>query len=84
MALGHPLGRRDHVSFGIVSASSDSGLLHLDIPLAPGNSGGPIFDADANMVGVAQMVAAPGIGLAIPVQAVRDFVAKVTGFLRVA
>ena len=81
-ALGHPLGVKDAAAFGIVSGVSNSSwmgrhtrqLLQLDLKLAPGNSGGPIMDAEGRLVGIACMVASPGIALAVPSHLVADFV----------
>jgi serine protease Do len=51
-------------------------LLQADVALAPGNSGGPLADAQGRVVGIACMIAAPGIALAIPVHVVTRFVSK--------
>lgn len=51
-------------------------LLQADVALAPGNSGGPLADANGRVIGIACMIAAPGIALAIPSHVARRFVAK--------
>jgi len=73
LAMGHPLGHAYHTSMGIVSAI-ESGLLHADLKLAPGNSGGPVIDALGRLVGIAAMVRYPGVGLAVPASVASEFV----------
>jgi hypothetical protein len=63
-ALGHPFGftpemvpaleglLRWSVSRGVVSAVGTT-LIQVDAPLNPGNSGGPVLDADGRIVGIA-------------------------------
>ena len=46
-----------------------------DIRLAPGNSGGPLVDADGCLVGINSMVA-NGLGVAVPATLVRRFVER--------
>jgi S1-C subfamily serine protease len=82
LSMGHPLGNPYEGSIGIVSGIESSSwmgsmrrkLLQLDLRLRPGNSGGPIVGEDGRLVGVACMVASPGIGLAIPSNIVEEFV----------
>ncbi|MBY0489525.1 MAG: S1C family serine protease [Gemmatimonadaceae bacterium] len=91
MAVGHPLGVGHAVSTGVVHAHGrldgipglpDPAAAHawltLDLRLAPGNSGGPVVDADGHLLGVSTMIVA-GLGLAIPVADVDAFVARVDG-----
>jgi S1-C subfamily serine protease len=78
VALGNPLGFSETVSAGIVSAKgrvlrSVEGRLIDNIvqhtaPLNPGNSGGPLVTAAQEVVGIntAIIVAAQGIGFAVP------------------
>lgn len=82
IALGHPLGYRDSVTMGIIVASgqaaSDEGprtgdFLQSDVTLAPGNSGGPLLDAEGRVIGVNSMIAGR-LSLAIPSQAAEVFV----------
>ena len=82
IALGHPLGRLDVPTLGMVSGVGPSSwmgrttrdLIQVDVSLAPGNSGGPILDADARMIGMACMIASPGMALVIPTRTVQRFV----------
>jgi serine protease Do len=82
LALGHPLGYRDSVTMGIIvaagQAASEEGprtgdFLQSDVTLAPGNSGGPLLDAEGKVIGVNSMVAGR-LSLAIPSQAAEIFV----------
>jgi serine protease Do len=82
LALGHPLGYRDSVTMGIIvaagQAASDEGprtgdFLQSDVTLAPGNSGGPLLDAEGRVIGINSMVAGQ-LSLAIPSQAAEVFV----------
>ena len=78
LALGHPLGVEHAMSMGVVHAAPDmrrSPYIAADIRLAPGKSGGPLADAHGRIVGVNSMIAG-GLGVAISVDAVRDFIAS--------
>ena len=70
MVIGSPLGLEQSVVTGIVSAFRPSHV-QISAPLNPGNSGGPVIDADGQVVGVAVLKvgdeATEAIGLAIPV-----------------
>lgn len=49
--LGSPLGITDTLSTGII-AKIDGDVTLLDCSALPGNSGGPVFDADQKLVGM--------------------------------
>lgn len=78
VAVGNPFGLGGSVTAGIVSARGrDIGagpyddFLQIDAPINRGNSGGPTFDLDGNVVGVNTAIFSPsggsvGIGFAIP------------------
>ena len=82
LAVGHPWGVRETATLGIVSAvgpgtwmgQSRRDLLQADVRLAPGNSGGPLADAQGRVVGIASMVMSPGIALAVPSHIAAQFV----------
>ena len=69
-ASGHPLGVRDALAMGIVhcvtrdARSNEPRWVVADIRLAPGNSGGPLVDAEQRLVGINSMVMS-GLGVAI-------------------
>ncbi len=75
LALGHPFGLEQSVSFGIVSrkgaplmvASPGFDFIQTDAAINPGNSGGPLVNMAGEVVGVNSMAARNGsIGFAIP------------------
>ena len=79
VALGHPLGVEHSLSLGVVHAvprDEHSRYIVADIRLAPGNSGGPLADAQGRIVGVNSMVVG-GLGIAISSDVVRRFIASV-------
>ena len=80
LAVGHPLGLKDAASMGIVnrtdSAFEDRDILTTDLKLAPGNSGGPVTDASGRLLGVASMIAYPGVALAVPTHVAEAFVQR--------
>jgi serine protease Do len=80
LALGHPFGLEQTVSFGIVSrkgaplgaAAPGFDYVQTDAAVNPGNSGGPLVNVAGQVVGVNSMAARNGsIGFAIPVNLVK-------------
>src|SRR5262245_52857788 len=80
LALGHPFGLEQTVSFGIVSrkgapllvAAPGFDFIQTDAAVNPGNSGGPLVNMAGEVVGVNSMAARNGsIGFAIPVNLVK-------------
>jgi S1-C subfamily serine protease len=79
IAIGNPLGFQSTVSAGVVSAlgralRSTQGrlienVIQTDVALNPGNSGGPLVDSRARVVGIntAVIAMAQGISFAIPI-----------------
>jgi serine protease Do len=88
LAVGNPFGLGGTVTAGIVSARGrDIGagpyddFLQIDAPVNRGNSGGPTFDTQGNVVGVNTAIYSPsggsvGIGFAIPAEVAKDVVAS--------
>ena len=90
IALGNPLGFENTVTAGIVSGLGRSvptapgsprlvGLIQTDAAISPGNSGGPLVDAQGRMIGInvayiPPQTGAVSIGLAIPSPTVRSVV----------
>jgi len=80
LAIGSPAGLENTVTSGIVSATGRRFLqmgdtIQVDVPINYGNSGGPLLDADGQLVGVvfAGIEQFEGVNFAIPI----DWVAKV-------
>jgi serine protease Do len=88
LAVGNPFGLGGTVTAGIVSARGrDIGagpyddFIQIDAPVNKGNSGGPTFDADGNVIGVNTAIFSPsggsvGIAFAIPAETVRSVVSQ--------
>ena len=80
VAVGNPFGLGGTVTAGIVSARGrDIGAgpyddyVQIDAPINKGNSGGPAFDVDGNVIGVNTAIFSPsggsvGIGFDIPAE----------------
>jgi serine protease Do len=78
VAIGNPLGFERSVTVGVVSALHRSlptprgglldGLVQTDAAVNPGNSGGPLLDAEGRVVGIttAMIPYASGMGFAVP------------------
>ena len=82
MAIGNPFGLGGTVTVGIISAKArdiNSGpyddYLQTDAAINKGNSGGPLFNMDGDVVGVNTAIISPtggsiGIGFAVPAETV--------------
>lgn len=84
MSIGSPFGLEQSVSQGIISSlyrntmlSGESGntiytnLIQTDAAVNPGNSGGPLVDAEGKMIGINSIIesysgSSSGVGFAIP------------------
>ena len=84
-AIGHPWGQRGVVTAGIVSALSKVKLrnsnqqleyIKSDVRLAPGNSGGPLLDAQGHVVGINAMIMGGDLSVAIPSNALSKWLAQ--------
>jgi len=88
IAVGNPFGLGGTVTAGIVSARGrDIGAgpyddyIQIDAPINKGNSGGPAFDVDGNVIGVNTAIYSPsggsvGIGFDIPADTAKMVVAQ--------
>jgi len=86
MAVGNPFGLGGSVTAGIVSARGREigagpydDFLQIDAPINRGNSGGPTFNLNGNVVGVNTAIYSPsggsvGIGFAIPASIAQDVI----------
>jgi len=81
IAIGNPFGLGGTVTSGIVSAvqrttgqgGAYDSFIQTDAAINRGNSGGPLFDMQGNVIGINNAILSPsggsvGIGLAIPAQ----------------
>ncbi len=96
MAIGNPFGLGGTVTAGIISARArdiNSGpyddYLQTDAPINRGNSGGPMFNMDGEVIGINTAIFSPsggsiGIGFAIPSSMAKSVIdqLKTTGHIR--
>lgn len=76
IAVGNPLGFIGALTTGVVhSLPNRKRWVAADVRLAPGNSGGPLADAQGRVIGVNTMIAG-GLALAVPSNAVAEFLAR--------
>jgi serine protease Do len=83
LTVGNPFGLMGTITAGIVSArertidvGAGEDFLQIDAPINNGDSGGPSFDVDGNVVGVNSMIFSPsggsvGVAFAIPAETVK-------------
>jgi serine protease Do len=92
MAIGNPFGLGGTVTVGIISAKKrdiNAGpydeFLQTDAAINKGNSGGPLFNMDGEVIGVNTAIISPtggsiGIGFAVPAQTVVGVVEQLRQF----
>ena len=92
MAIGNPFGLGGTVTVGIVSARNrdiNSGpydnFIQTDASINRGNSGGPLFNMDGEVVGINTAIISPsggsiGIGFAIPAKTAKRVIAQLREF----
>jgi serine protease Do len=88
LAVGNPFGLGGTVTAGIVSASGrDIGngpyddFIQIDAPVNKGNSGGPAFNTEGEVIGVNTAIYSPsggsvGIAFSIPANTVKNVIAQ--------
>jgi serine protease Do len=83
-AVGHPWGHLNVVTAGIISSVGEIPIrgtnrtaqyLRSDVQLGPGNSGGPLLDAQGAVVGVNAMIFGGDLAIAIPSHVASEWVA---------
>lgn len=85
-AIGNPMGLERSVTEGVLSQTHRNfgGILYLqvDAPVNPGNSGGPLFNARGQVVGIINMGAASmeGLNFAIPARHAKYILDHVDAF----
>merc|ERR1719231_2149370 len=89
VAIGNPLGFQSTVSAGVVSALGRSlpakngkmmeGFIQTDVALNPGNSGGPLVDSSARVVGIntAIIQGAQNLSFSVPASTANWVVAEI-------
>lgn len=92
LAIGNPFGLGGSVSLGIVSAMNRNigagpydSFIQTDAAINRGNSGGPLFDLNGDVVGVNTAILSPngrsvGVGFAIPAATVETIVTQLVDF----
>jgi serine protease Do len=84
-ALGHPWGQRGYLTSGIISAlgtaKTDGNrgfipIIRTDVPLAPGNSGGPLVNAVGELLGINTMIVGGDQSVAVPAWIAREFIGQ--------
>jgi len=88
LAVGNPFGLGGTVTAGIVSARhrnidpvSSEDLIQIDAPINRGDSGGPSFDSNGNVIGVNTMIASPsggsvGVAFAVPADTIKTVISQ--------
>jgi serine protease Do len=85
VAIGAPFGFENSVTAGVVSATSRAvgaensivPFIQTDVAVNPGNSGGPLFNLDGEVVGINSMIYSgtggyQGVSFAIPIDVALD------------
>ena len=92
LAIGNPFGLGGSLSVGVVSARNrniDAGryddFIQTDAAINRGNSGGPLFNTDGEVIGVNTAIVSPtgasvGVGFATPTSIVRPVVEQIVRF----
>jgi len=92
LAIGNPFGFSGSVSAGIISARNrdiNAGryddFIQTDAAINRGNSGGPLFNMDGEVIGVNTAIVSPtggsiGIGFSVPSNLARNVVAQLMEF----
>jgi len=87
LAIGNPFGFNGTLTTGIISRIDyERNKLQTDAAINPGSSGGPILNADGEVIGISQSIFNPdnnksniGIGFAIPVNDAKILISQYSG-----
>ena len=93
LAIGHPWG-----VFGATTAGTVVGVgpdlpevggsprewIAISLNLRPGNSGGPLVDADGRLVGINTVMTGPHAGMAVPVHVAKEFLKEAMASRKIA
>jgi len=84
IAIGSPFGLENTVTVGVISATGRKGVgqarygdfIQTDASINPGNSGGPLINISGEVIGINNMIVAPGqgIGFAIPINLAKSII----------
>jgi serine protease Do len=86
LTVGNPFGLKGTVTAGIVSAREreipmgpTEGFIQIDAPINSGDSGGPSFNTEGDVIGVNSMIFSPsggstGVAFAIPADTVKTVI----------
>jgi serine protease Do len=86
-ALGHPWGVPGAVSAGPVinvglppeNSRSSREFVQAGLQLRPGHSGGPMINAQGQLIGINTMITGPEVGLAVPAHIIKGFLKRQLG-----
>ncbi len=81
IAVGNPLGFAGALSTGVVHSvgrlpgMGSQSWIRADVQLAPGNSGGPLANAEGQVIGINTAIV-NGLGVAVPAHAALEFLRR--------
>ncbi len=81
IAVGNPLGFAGALSTGVVHSigalpgMGSQSWIRADVRLAPGNSGGPLANAEGRVIGINTAIVS-GLGVAVPAHTALDFLRR--------
>lgn len=87
-AVGHPWGQRNAVTTGMISSLArmrvqgspgEIDVIRSDARLAPGNSGGPLVNANGAVIGINTMILGGDQGIALASHVASNFVREAVG-----
>lgn len=82
VSIGNPEGLEGTVSEGIVSGfrslNEDFRLIQITAPISPGSSGGPVFNSEGELIGIAtaSIVSGQNLNFAIPISALNKLISE--------